>query len=201
MIRPKAVQAPDIHHLNAAKGWLDLGDLEEAEAELSKISFWIKYHPDVLMVRWKVRARMQDWRRALIMAQSLTRIAPERPSSWICLSHSLCNSNRNLEAWRNLRNAAERFPKVSAIPYFLARLSCKLGNLPEATRWLNRWNSMVENPDMKQTAKLDPKLKPLWSQIDTPASADTPASDTARAQEWAPVSYSLTNSDSISRNN
>ncbi|MCG8586492.1 MAG: hypothetical protein MI757_17420, partial [Pirellulales bacterium] len=149
MIRLKELCAPDKHFLNAAKGWLELGNPEEAGAELERVGEDNQKHPDVLKARWKIAARRKEWAFSLKLAEELTQLAPDHPSSWICLSFSLFNSGRNREAWSNLIQAAEQFPKVSAIPYFLARLSCKMGNLPEATRWINKWSRMVDKPALK----------------------------------------------------
>ena len=198
MIRPKEVTAPDLHFLNAAKGWLELGNYKEAQAEVDRIGYWSRFHPDVLMARWKIFARVKNWGRSLDVARSMIKLAPDRPSSWICLSYSLCNSNRNLEAWQQLVDASERFPKVSAIPYFLARLSCKMGNLDEATKWLNKWNGMVNETSLKETARKDPKLKPIWNQIEiapetenTDESKSTTKPKTDKARNWEMVAFSL----------
>jgi hypothetical protein len=37
---------PDEHHLNAAEGWLELGNHLEANEELEKIEAFIRPHPD-----------------------------------------------------------------------------------------------------------------------------------------------------------
>lgn len=200
MIRPKAIQAPDSHFLNAAKGWLELGNHKEAQAELNQISYWVRFNPEVLMIRWKVCARAKDWNRSLDIARSLTKLSPDRPSSWICLSYSLCNTNKNIEAWQQLVDATKKFPGVSAIPYFLARLSCKMGNLKEATKWLNKWNAMVEKDELKQTAKEDPKLEPLWKHLGG-GKVEATKSEAPRTRDWTLTSFSLTPAEQKSRSN
>lgn len=55
----KALQPPDSHHIDAAPGWLDLGNHIEADAELDNIAASSRAHPDVLNVRWGMRAGVQ----------------------------------------------------------------------------------------------------------------------------------------------
>jgi hypothetical protein len=194
MIRPKEVKAPDLHFLNAAKGWLGLGSYQDAQHEVDRINYWVRFHPDVLIVRWKIFTRSKNWESSLDVARSMVKFAPERPSSWICLSYSLCNSDQNHEAWQHLVKAADRFPEVSAIPYFLARLACKVGNLKEATRWLNTWNKMVDQDDLKASAKRDPKLELLWEHLGETIkkeSEDAPKDIPASQRQWELSTYTL----------
>lgn len=162
----RTIEAPDIHFLNAAIGWLELGDHEEARQELERLSFLTRYHPDVLLVRWKVFARAKNWTRSLDIARAFVRIAPERPTGWICLAYSLYNTRQTLDAWNQLLNAEKKFPDISAIPYFLACLACQLGKTVEAAQWLARWNSLVKGSDRRATAHRDPRLQPIWQDFD-----------------------------------
>lgn len=162
----RSIQAPDIHFLNSAIGWLELGNYEEATAELERISFLTRYHPDVLLVRWKVHARLHEWQRSLDIARALVRIAPDKPTGWICLAYSLYNTDQTADAWTQLLNAEKRFPTISAIPYFLACLACQLGRTEDASRWLGRWNEMVSETELKESARKDPRLKSAWQEFD-----------------------------------
>ena len=47
---------PDSHHLEAAKGWLELGNPEEAFEELGLIEPQLRGHPDVLELCWRIYA-------------------------------------------------------------------------------------------------------------------------------------------------
>jgi hypothetical protein len=50
----KPLEPPDSIHLQAAQGWLELGDHIEASEELEKITPQLRAHPDVLKARWEV---------------------------------------------------------------------------------------------------------------------------------------------------
>ena len=47
------LEAPDSTHLEAAQGWLDLGNHLEANEELERIEAKNRAHPNVLQVRWR----------------------------------------------------------------------------------------------------------------------------------------------------
>jgi Tfp pilus assembly protein PilF len=52
----KPLEPPDSLHLQAAQGWLELGNHAEAEAELDNITASSREHPDVINVRWGIYA-------------------------------------------------------------------------------------------------------------------------------------------------
>ena len=52
----KPLENPDLLHLQAAAGWLELGNHIEANEELEKITPKLRAHPDVLEVCWQVYA-------------------------------------------------------------------------------------------------------------------------------------------------
>ena len=53
----KPLEPPDSHHLSAAIGWLGLGNVAEAGAELEKIAPQFQSHPDVLVVQFDIHAQ------------------------------------------------------------------------------------------------------------------------------------------------
>ena len=67
----KPLQPPDSHHLEAAQGWLELGNHAEADAELDSIASSLRAHPDVLNVRWGIYAAARKWEAALDIAAAL----------------------------------------------------------------------------------------------------------------------------------
>lgn len=159
------LQNPDKHYVSSAQGWLSLGNTDEAELELANVGYWSRLHPDVLMVRWKVLARRKQWGTSLDIARTMIRSSPDRPSGYICLAYSLCHSERDQEAKLKLVEAHQKFPKITSIAYFLARLNTKLGCMKEASQWLNKWNKLIESPEKRHTARKDPKLKSLWAYL------------------------------------
>ncbi|MCI0351424.1 MAG: hypothetical protein L0Z53_18530 [Acidobacteriales bacterium] len=51
----------DTRHLEAAQGWLDLGNWQEANEELEKITPTLRAHPDILELRCRIYAAAKRW--------------------------------------------------------------------------------------------------------------------------------------------
>lgn len=158
---------PDIHHISAAIGWLELGNPAEAIAELEKIAPALQQHPDVLEVRWQLFAGQKKWADSLEVAKTLVRVAPKRASGYIHRSYALRRvEGGGLEAARDaLSEALTKFPKEPIIPYNLACYECQLGNLPEALASFARAVAVGDPKSLKAMALNDPDLKPLWNEI------------------------------------
>src|SRR5438876_5378641 len=94
----KTLGPPDSHYLNAAVGWIELGDPLEAFDELEKVDPEFSLHPDVLLVRWIIYAKARKWNAGLQVARAVITLAPDRPMGWIALAYSLNELNRTPEA-------------------------------------------------------------------------------------------------------
>ena len=81
----------DQHHLQAAEGWLGLGDWREANEELEQIQAGLRAHPDVLVVRWGVYAAAERWDVAADIARALVAKDPSA-KAWLCLARSECRT-------------------------------------------------------------------------------------------------------------
>ncbi len=64
---------PDSLRLEAAQGWLELGNPVEAQAELAQIAPEFQAHPAVLEVRWEICTKTNKWDLALEIASALIR--------------------------------------------------------------------------------------------------------------------------------
>jgi hypothetical protein len=167
----KPLAPPDSFHLQAAQGWLGLGCVAEAHAELDQIAPQLRVHADVLELRWQMAAEARQWEACLEIATTLTRIDPRPPVGWIYKSQALHELKRTREAWDNLLPVADKFTQMRAdrhvIPYNLARYGCRLGRLAEARAWLT-WAFTVSSdaPALKLRALEEPDLGTLWLAID-----------------------------------
>ena len=56
----KPLNPPDSFFVEGARGWLELGDVNEAQTELEKVRARKREHPDVLEVLWEICARRGD---------------------------------------------------------------------------------------------------------------------------------------------
>jgi hypothetical protein len=166
----QAIAPPDIFYVNAAVGWLELGNPREALAELQAVAPTLGLHPDILEVRWQAFARMESWEPTLPIARSICQFAPERAQGWLHQAVSLYRLKRTEEAWNLLLPMAEKFPKDWVIPYDLACYACQLGKLDEGRQWLKRACNLGHSKEVRNIALADPDLEILWPELEKPVS-------------------------------
>ena len=161
------LEPPDTHFFLAAVGWLELGNLAEAGAELAQVSAAQQEHPDVLELRWSISAEEKRWDEALQVAQTQVRRAPKRSSGWLHQAYALRRVlNGSIQkAWEALLPAFDRFPKEPTIPFNLSCYACQLRQLDVARDWLNRAVAVGGKAKIKQMALKDTDLEPLWAEI------------------------------------
>jgi tetratricopeptide (TPR) repeat protein len=162
------LESPDLHHVSAALGWYELGNLTEARAEWDRLSPEGRCHPKALEVRWLILARSQDWDEAVLVAEALITQAPESCDGWLHRAYAMRRArDGGLEkAWAALRPAAEKFPRKTLIAYNLSCYATQMGRLDEGWEWFLR--AIQLSPDaaeVRQMALCDKDLTPLWERI------------------------------------
>jgi predicted Zn-dependent protease len=161
----KALEFYDQRQLEAAQGWIGLGDLVEASEELERITPEMRGHPAVLVIRYEIYSTAKKWEMAAEVAGAISRILPDESFGWIHLAYSLHELKRTKEAWNVLILIADKFPKESTISYNLACYACQLGNLKEGMKWLEKARDLAGKKDIRLMALDDPDLEPLWPNI------------------------------------
>ena len=163
------LESPDNHFLDAATGWLMLGNAEEARSEFEQLSPKARMHPDALDFQWRWLAHLKRWEEAVDVAQLLIDKCPRRADAWIHRSFALHELRRTQEAFELLLPAAKSFPKETTIPYNLACYTCQLGDLTAARKWFQRVLTLSKTSDEKlhrvHAALEDVDLKPLWPEL------------------------------------
>ena len=101
----------DKRYLEAAEGWLEVGDWEEANAELENITPQLRGHPEVLGVRFQVYAKAEKWEYAVEIARAISELIPQNPFGHFHLAYSLHELKRTKEAYDVLIAVVDKFPK------------------------------------------------------------------------------------------
>lgn len=159
------LEPPDSLLVQAAQGWLELGNPIEAEAELDKVPPQHQAHPAVLEVRWEICAKAKKWDAALEIASALVQVVPEHPLGWVHQSFCLHELERTAEARDNLLSVVDKFPQDAVMLYNLACYECRLGSLEQAKHWLQATFEIDRAHQLKPMALKDPDLEPLWKDI------------------------------------
>jgi predicted Zn-dependent protease len=159
----KPLDTPDSFHLQAAEGWLGLGDVESANQELREISPGEQTHPAVLCVRYQIFAQEKNWDAAVDMANHVMKLLPKESFAWINLAYATRRKTGGSipEAKKILLEAQPKFPKDYLFPYNLACYCSQLGELTQAEQWLKK-AAAIDKAAVKKIAVEDSDLKPLW---------------------------------------
>src|SRR5262245_23993031 len=134
----EALPSSEQFHVEAAKGWVLLGDREEAHKELNQISPRWRQHPEVLELLWYLHAEEENWEAALGTANQIRKKYRERLFGWLAYAHSILKVTTDAEAaWAALLPAAELFdgPQVA---YGLACYASLSGRFDDAREWLDQ---------------------------------------------------------------
>ena len=163
----KPLPHPNNRHLEAAQGWLGLGDVLAANEELEQVAPELRAHPGVLWVRYQIYSKAKKWDLAAEIAATLTEQLPNDPAFWISLAYATRRKEGGSiqEAKAILIKAKTLFPKHYLIAYNLACYECQLGNLKEAMEFLGAARDLAGKKDIRSRALDDPDLEPLWAKI------------------------------------
>ena len=161
----KALEQADRFHLNAASGWIGLGDLDSASEELAQISPNKRAHPEVLLAQSEYFFAAKKWESVLDISGKLLEQFPKLEFLWINRSYALHELKRTEEAFDALVPAAGKFPKRWLIRYNLACYCSQLGKRAEAMNWLEKAVNLGDKTKIKQMALEDVDFKPLWKEI------------------------------------
>jgi tetratricopeptide (TPR) repeat protein len=151
-------------HLDAAEGWLELGNWLEANEELEQICPSLRAHPSVLFMRFEVYSKAKKWDGAAEIACTLAMLLPERPEAWISWAYSTRRRSENgvVEAKRILLEAAAKFPASHWICYNLGCYELQLGNMEATDLWLKRAFELDKANEIKLAALENDDFQPLW---------------------------------------
>lgn len=157
----KNLEPPDIHHFNAAHGWLGLNSPEDAQAELDKISNGSQTHLAVMELQWQVQAKTARWASAVDTAQAIANRHPEAAFGWIHLAYALHELKKTREAYDALIPILDKFPEEWLMRYNMACYAVQLGHIEEAKNWLNRAYKLGDKKEIDQLVATDVDLEPL----------------------------------------
>ena len=159
------LELQDRRYLEAAEGWLGLGNQVEAFEELERITPQMRVHPDVLELRWQIYTKEKKWEACVHIARAITKLAPSLSHGWIHWAYSLHELKRTKEAKDVLLPVVDKFPKEPIMRYNLACYCCQLGNLKESRAWLEKAFELTDENEVKLMALNDHDLEPLWREI------------------------------------
>jgi hypothetical protein len=137
----------DIHHLEAAEGWLAARDWANCFDELECVDYDNRGDGRELALRWKLYNQSRQYVPAANLALGIQRRFPHDPAGCVWRAVSLTALGCTQEAYDDLQAVAGKFDGVGMIPYVLAVLAAQLQRMELARDWLVQ---AFATPDGKQ---------------------------------------------------
>lgn len=150
---------PTSTRLSYANGYLDLGMLRQAAAELDAIEEGHRLRPDVLSLRAKYYLEAKNWELMEAVSRQLVSAKPDVALGWVHLAYALRELNRNAEAKEIALKGLKHHPQAAVLWYNLACYCSLLGQFPEAAKHLQKAVSLDDS--FEDEAAQDPDLAPL----------------------------------------
>jgi tetratricopeptide (TPR) repeat protein len=147
--------------LEAAAGWLMLGNPAEALREFEQVSPGGRHTQAALVTLWEIQANMRDWNAAIATADRLIHQYDRQPDGYIKRAYALHELKRSQEAWDTLEPVRERFADNWLIPYNLACYAAQLGRPDDALRCFRRALRIGDERELHEMAMTDSDLEPI----------------------------------------
>lgn len=146
--------------LEYTSGYLTLGLLKQAAAELTAIKGDAAQSSEVMHLRMDLYHQSKEWRRLAQSAAALAKLAPDKEQGWISWAYALRELDRIEEAQDVLHRAEPNHGPTSAVLHYnLACYACLLGDKNEAKTRLALACEM--DAQFKAEARDDPDLASL----------------------------------------
>ena len=152
-------------HLSHARGYIELGMLAEAAAELNQIAQAEKESSVFLEVSAALFQEQRDWPRLQRTARELSLRHPENASWWIMYAYGTRRAQSIEHAEAILKEAEKLHPQEPTIQFNLGCYACQRGEIETAQVHVNR--AILLDPHFEYAAKNDPDLEPLRSRRET----------------------------------
>lgn len=145
--------------LSHARGYLDLGMLAEAAAELERIPAPENTALEFLEVRLALLQEQKKWPALRDLAREYAFRAPEEPAAWVTWAYATRRADSIPAAQEILLKAIPHHPSNGTIQFNLACYASQLGNLVDARHHLDLAIALDKN--FAAAATKDPDLAPL----------------------------------------
>jgi Flp pilus assembly protein TadD len=145
--------------LSHARGYLELGMVAEAEAELAHLTGPDAELPEALTLRLAVRHEQEDWPAVRDLARALVRHESAEAAVWVTLAYATRRADSLIAAEIILLQAEKHFPQEATIQFNLGCYACQRGDVKEARRRVGQAITLEEK--FREIAATDPDLAPL----------------------------------------
>lgn len=145
--------------LSHAQGYLELGMIAEAEAELARIPAAELDSLEVVAVRMALLQEQGRWPALRDLAGDFVRRSPGEPAGWVTWAYATRRADSLEAAERILLEAEKLHPAEPTIQFNLGCYACQRGNLEAARQHVD--SAIAIDAKFAVNAAKDPDLAPL----------------------------------------
>lgn len=145
--------------LSHIRGYIELGMVAEAAAELQQIPASSAGEDEVLAVQLEFLQEVREWPHAVKVATELVHRHPEEAGWWIALAYATRRAESIHAAEAILLEAEKRHAADATIQFNLGCYAAQTGQLLAARARVQR--AVELDPHFAEAAKTDPDLAPL----------------------------------------
>jgi Flp pilus assembly protein TadD len=145
--------------LSHARGYLELGMVAEAAAELDHLSGPDAELPEALTLRIAVLHEQENWPAVRDVARALVRHESADAAVWVTLAYATRRADSLIAAEIILLQAEKHYPAEATIQFNLGCYACQRGDLKEARRRVGQAIALEEK--FRSIAATDPDLSAL----------------------------------------
>jgi predicted Zn-dependent protease len=145
--------------ISFAQGYLALGLVAEAAAELGQLTPADAQRPEALAVRLAVLHEQEKWNEVRDLARELVAHTPTEPALWVSWAYATRRAESLEAAEKILHAAALQHPREPTIQFNLGCYACQRGDLKSARAYVD--GAIALDAKFTQLAATDPDLAPL----------------------------------------
>ena len=145
--------------ISFAQGYLALGMLAEAAAELALLPARDAALPEALAVKLALYHEQKRWPEVCDLSREMVQRNPGEPALWVSWAYAARRADSLEAAERVLREAEAQHPAEPTIQFNLGCYACQRGDLNAARTHVDR--AIALDAKFAQLAATDPDLAPL----------------------------------------
>lgn len=151
---------PTTTRVSYANGYIELGMLKDASAELDAIDPSERLKDEVLMMRSKLYLEAKNWEVMAAVSKQLAEQNPDAPYAWTNWAYALREMDRNDEAKTVALQGLATHPQEPILWFNLACYCSLLGQFQDASDHLD--TAIKLDDTFQQEGVDDPDLQGLW---------------------------------------
>jgi predicted Zn-dependent protease len=145
--------------ISHAQGYLELGMVAEAAAELEKIGQPENTTTEVIAIRLAVLQEQAQWPQLRDLAREFVERVPGEPAAWVTWAYATRRAVSIKDAEKILLEAEQHHPAEATIQFNLGCYACQRGDLTEARTRVDR--AIALDSKFAELAATDSDLAPL----------------------------------------